>query len=444
MSAHNRVIWSEGLFLQPQHFQQQDRYFERYVENRCQPLTPHSWGFTEVEFERDFLKIGKVGLRRLSGVFPDGTPFRMPDDDPLPAPIDIGPEVRDQRLLLAVPVRRPGEQDVSRTPGVEDLYRAEIREFPATNVAGTGGDPATLEVAALRTRLLLESESTEAYATVPLAHLVECRADQQVILDDNFIPTVLHARAATRLATLTAELLGLFHQRGEALGGRVAATGRGAASELADFLMLQAINRYQPMLAHFADTGLVHPEQLYQFCIAAAGELATFTTTSKRAPRFPGYRHERLKESFEPVILSLRESMSKVMMQTAISIPLEKRKFGISLAIVPDKTLFGSAVFVLAARADGPAENVRQRFPSQIKVAPAERISDLVRQGLPGVPVVPIPVAPRQIPFHAGYAYFELDQSHELWSQLKDSGGVAIYVSGDFPGLAMELWAIRG
>ena len=81
MSVHNRVIWSEGLFLQPQHFQQQERY--------CEPLVPYSWGFTAIEFERDFLKIGKVGFRRLAGVFPDGTPFRMPDDDPLPAPIDI-------------------------------------------------------------------------------------------------------------------------------------------------------------------------------------------------------------------------------------------------------------------------------------------------------------------------------------------------------------------
>jgi type VI secretion system protein ImpJ len=79
-----------------------------------------------------------------------------------------------------------------------------------------------------------------------------------------------------------------------------------------------------------------------------------------------------------------------------------------------------------------------------VKIAPAERIGDLVRQGLPGVPVVPVPVTPRQIPFHAGYAYFELDQTHELWQQLKDSGGVAIYVPGDFPGLAMEFWAIRG
>src|SRR5678816_708273 len=69
MSAHNRVVWSEGLFLQPQHFQQQDRYFERYIETRCHPLVPYSWGFTEIEFERDFLKIGKVGLRRLTGVF---------------------------------------------------------------------------------------------------------------------------------------------------------------------------------------------------------------------------------------------------------------------------------------------------------------------------------------------------------------------------------------
>ena len=90
MSVYNKVVWSEGLFLQPQHFQQQDRYFERYVETRCQSLIAHSWGFTEIELERDLLSIGKFGLRRAAGVFPDGTPFRMPDDDPLPAPIDIG------------------------------------------------------------------------------------------------------------------------------------------------------------------------------------------------------------------------------------------------------------------------------------------------------------------------------------------------------------------
>ncbi|HTH01161.1 MAG TPA: type VI secretion system baseplate subunit TssK [Vicinamibacterales bacterium] len=444
MSGHNRVIWSEGLFLQPQHFQQQDRYFEQYIETRVRSLVSYAWGFTEIEIERDFLKIGKIGFRRLVGVFPDGTPFRMPDDEPLPPPLDIAADARDQRLFLALPLRRAGELESARGPVTDELVRQEVREFQAASAAVAIGEPATLEVAALRTRLLLEREATEAYACIPLAHIVECRADQQVVLDEQFIPTILHLRAATRLATVTTELLGLFHQRGEALGGRVAATSRGAASELADFLMLQTINRYQPLLTHFADTGVIHPEAFFQFCVAAAGELATFTTTSKRTPKFPGYRHDRLKESFEPVIISLRESMSKVMTQVAIPIPLEPRKFGISVAIVPDKTLFSSAIFILAARADGPAEYVRQRFPTQVKIAPAEKIGDLVRQGLPGVPVVPVPVTPRQIPYHAGYAYFELDQTHELWDQLKNSGGVAIYVPGDFPGLAMEFWAIRG
>jgi type VI secretion system protein ImpJ len=37
-----------------------------------------------------------------------------------------------------------------------------------------------------------------------------------------------------------------------------------------------------------------------------------------------------------------------------------------------------------------------------------------------------------------------MDQTHELWNELKNSGGIALQVSGDVPGLAMELWAIRG
>ena len=55
----------------------------------------------------------------------------------------------------------------------------------------------------------------------------------------------------------------------------------------------------------------------------------------------------------------------------------------------------------------------------------------------------PMAVAPRQIPYHAGFVYFELDKSNELWRSLKTSGGVAFHQAGEFPGLSMEFWAIR-
>ena len=207
--------------------------------------------------------------------------------------------------------------------------------------------------------------------------------------------------------------------------------------------MLQAINRYEPVLTHIAEAGTLHPETFFRYCLAAAGEMATFTSTAKRTPRFPAYRHEYLQETFEPVIASLRESMGRVLVQNAIAIPLETRRHGFSLAVVHERALLTSAIFVLAARADGPAENLRHGFPTQVKIGPAERIADLVRQGLPGVPVLPMPVAPRQIPYHAGHAYFELDQSHELWEQVKHSAGIGIFVPDSFPGLKMEFWAIR-
>ncbi|MDP6579397.1 MAG: type VI secretion system baseplate subunit TssK [Vicinamibacterales bacterium] len=443
MSLYNKVVWSEGLFLQPHHLQQQDRYVERYVETRCESLIPHSWGFAEVELEHDFLSIGKLGVRHAAGVFPDGTPFRIPKDEPAPTPLEIDPDVRDQLVYLAVPLRRSEALDVDRDPGTDGLARLGVREVEVRNATSNTGDAALLEVGALRTRFLLASEATEAYACVPVAHVVECRPDKQIVLDEGFIPTVLHVHAASRLAAFTTELLGLLRHRGEALGGRVAATGRGASAEIADFLMLQAINRYEPLLAHYAESAVVHPEELFRVCVSAAGELATFTATSKRPPKLAGYRHHGLRESFEPVIAALRSSLSAVIEQAAVPIPLEMKKFGIRVANVPDPTLYGSAVFILAARADLPADELRRRFPAQLKIGPVEKIRHLVNLQLPGISLNAVPVAPRQIPFHAGFVYFELDQSGELWSELKSSGGLAMHLAGEFPGLGLEFWAIR-
>jgi type VI secretion system protein ImpJ len=132
-----------------------------------------------------------------------------------------------------------------------------------------------------------------------------------------------------------------------------------------------------------------------------------------------------------------------VLERNAVSIPLAQKKFGISVATVSDRQLFENSVFVLAARADLATEEFRSRFPMQLKIGPVEKIRDLVNLQLPGITIAAMPVAPRQIPYHAGFIYFELDRSNELWRALKSSGAMAVHQSGEFPGLAMELWAIR-
>ena len=89
MSENNRVIWSEGLFLKPQHFQQQDRYLESYIEARAGSLRNYPWGFTELKLDNDLLSIGKLAIAKASGVFPDGTPFDIPNRDEAPEPLEL-------------------------------------------------------------------------------------------------------------------------------------------------------------------------------------------------------------------------------------------------------------------------------------------------------------------------------------------------------------------
>jgi type VI secretion system protein ImpJ len=208
--------------------------------------------------------------------------------------------------------------------------------------------------------------------------------------------------------------------------------------------MLQTINRYEPVVAHCALSGLVHPEDLFRLCLEIVGDLSTLTSEGRRPPRIPQYQHENLRVAYEPLMAALRACFAVVLKQNAIQIPIEKKRFNISVAAVADRSLYQDAAFVLAARADVPSEGVRRDFPAQVTVASVEKIAKLVNEHIPGIGLQPLAVAPRQIPFHAGFTYFELDRASALYRELKASGGIAMHIPDTFPGLALELWAIRG
>ena len=98
---------------------------------------------------------------------------------------------------------------------------------------------------------------------------------------------------------------------------------------------------------------------------------------------------------------------------------------------------------MLAVRAAMPTEQVRSRFPRLAVIGPAEEFKDLWTSRLRGIGVEPLPVAPRQIPFHAGMTYFELDRGNAYWQRLARSASLVVAVEGDWPELQIECWAIR-
>jgi type VI secretion system protein ImpJ len=441
MSWTNRVVWQEGMFLLPQHFQQQDRWVEAQLRGCTAALRPHPWGLIEASINRDLLATGRFALSAAAGVFEDGTPFALPGETDHPPPLDAPVSARNVLVYLAAPIRQAGSVEVA-DGSLEARYA--MREFEAYDTHSTSPQPAALRTGRLRLRYTLETEDRAGYNCIGVARIAEVGADRRIALDDRWIPPSLVCSAAPPLAGLITEIAGMLNQRGEALAGRLTAPGARGVAEVQDFLLLQAINRWQMLLAHWADAANVHPETLYATLAQMAGEFATFTDANRRPASYPAYRHEDLQRSLTPVVADLRRSLSAVIDPTAVSIPLQERKHGVYVGPIMDRSVLRSASFVLSVQADVPTDALRRLFPSQVKIGAVEHIRELVNVALPGIAVRPLPVAPRQIAFYAGATYFELDRNSPHWQQMQASGGFAIHASGDFPGLRMELWAIRG
>jgi type VI secretion system protein ImpJ len=443
LSWTNRVLWQEGMFLRSQHFQQQDRWLEALLRGRVAALRPHPWGLTQVTLDRDLLGTGRFAVASAAGVFEDGTPFALPGETEHPAPFDVPDNTRGVLIHLALPIRQNGAVEVASNDGsTEGRYRAQA--FEAYDTQSASPQPAELLIGRLKLRYMLDTDDRGGYLCIPLARVMEVASDKRVTLDDNWMAPALVCNAVSPLAGLITEFAGMIHQRGEALAARVNAPGARGVAEVADFMLLQAINRWQALLQHWADAANLHPETLYSAYVEMAAEFATFTEANRRPNSYPGYRHEDLQRSFAPVVADLRRSLSSVIEQNATSIALQERRHGVHVGAILDRNILRASNFVLSVQAEVPTETLRRLFPAQVKIGAVEQIRELVNIALPGIAVRPMPVAPRQIPFYAGASYFELDRNSPHWQQMQTSGGFAIHVSGDFPGLKMELWAIKG
>lgn len=441
MSTH-KVVWSEGMFLQPQHFQQQDRHFNYLLQETYWQTSPYGSGFSELALDQDLLRQGKVSIRRARGVMPDGHCFNIPQEDAQPPLLDIPEQTRNCVVCLALPRYRLGGSNYAY-PSEGGVSRYGITSTPVDDEINPNSEKNSVDVAAPELRIVTDNADLSGFAVLPMARILERREDSSVVLDENFIAPCLDINVADRLSSFQSELSGLLQNRAEALAANISDSNSISSAEFADYLMLTVINRYIPLVTHFEGQGRVHPHQLYLLYASMAGELSTFSSKSKRPPPFPLYVHDNLQDSFAPIVASLRQSLSKVIERNAVSLPLVMRNYGIRVSAISDRSLVGSAQFILAAKADMDADKLRQLFPNVCKVSSVEKIRELVNLALPGIKLIPQPVAPPQIPYHAGFAYFDLDRSSDHWSSITNSGGFAIHIGEGFPGLELEFWAIR-
>ncbi len=433
MIQPRKLVWTEGLFMTPQHLQQADSYHEALVHSRVHAIVPYDWGVTEVQFDERALTAGQVRLTKCHGCFSDGTPFYIGErgEDQVEArPLEgaFPAALENLDVFLAVPIARDTAANVAMDPakaGPATRFVASQVSVPDVN---TGRNETAVTWGRNNLRLLFGTEPRDAYETIRVAQLVRDRTGA-IVLRKTFIPPILRIKASDQLMSGMRRVLSALVGKQKALSEgrrmRTAASVDFQGSDIAKFWMLHTLNSYIPITSHMVDHGLIHPEHAYIMLGSLIGELCTFSPDGDPTT-IPKFNYLELGDVFEPIFDRALNLISNVLAESFVVVPLEKRDDGMYLGKFEDPKLPRTHEFFLEAKGIDEA-TLRERLPRLLKVGSWTQIGYILNAAMPGVRVSVEYRPPGAIPIKPGLVYLRVDQAGDYWNDILGSGTIAIY-----------------
>lgn len=452
MKLLSRVVWSEGMYLGPHHFQVQSRYFEDSIQFATSSLWFSAFGLAGVDLDANALENGTVSLIHARGVFPDGLPFNMPESDGLPPPravADLFPPTRDGVVvMLAIPQRKPNGFNCALEPGAANApdgargsdgarYLAESRVLHDEN---TGADERPVRLGRKNLRLLIDTEPVGDLIALPIARVVRDGSGHYAY-DSNFVPPVLLVSASARLLSMVRRLIDILDEKSVNISRGAGNRGEFSTREIANFWLLHAVNSALAPLRHLLIAKRGHPEELFTELSRLAGALCTFALDSH--PReLPLYDHGNLSESFEKLDRHIREHLETIVPTNCISIPLKQTEPYYYEGEIGDARALGRSRWVFAIHAAMGEAELMARTPQLIKVCTPPFVRELVKRALPGLGLTHLAVPPPAISARGETQYFGISRNGPCWDHMAKTRQVGVYVPGEFPDPEIEILAV--
>lgn len=448
MKQLSKVVWYEGMYLGPHHFQVETQSFEDLVHFSTSCLWFAPYGLASYKLEVDALKNGLVSLVHARGLFPDGLAFQMPDADPLPPILNINELFSSTResmtVLLSVPARRPGGPNCSldSEPARMDLrYQAESRILPDAN---SGQDEQCIQIGRKNIRFVPENHADKDLVTLPVARVQRDGAGH-FIFDPAFIPPCLQISASERLLVVARTLVDILSEKSASLSRARRASGQSRAGyssdEIASFWFVHTVNQSLSVLRHLYISERVHPEQLYLEMARLAGALCTFGLES-HPDTLPVYDHDKLDVCFAALNAHIRAHLELVVPSNCVHIPLAISGRNFRSGDVTDQRCLDRARWILGVRAETGEAEIIAKAPRLVKLCSKELLLELVKTALPGLGLTHLPVPPSAVSPKVEFQYFGVSRAGNCWEHIVQTRGVGVYVPDELPGAEIEILVV--
>jgi type VI secretion system protein ImpJ len=443
------IFWGQGMFLQPQHFQQQDSYHEARLRCYLHWLSPFCWGVKTLVLNETALRNFTFEIEQCELVTWEGTLVRF-QGERLPSNARIVPRSFEQALdpgggpvgvYLGVKRLQWEEANASLRPepdrragAADGQLRFSIQERDTPDLFTVNGQSASLQYLLHEVRLLFDQDAavqSQEYEVVKIAEVLRAAQGQGAVLSRRYIPPALSVHASAVLAGMLREIRDLLTAKGREFTEykrqyRIQNMEMGAR-ETAYLLIMQMLNRYIPLFHHHLEVEETHPTVLYALLRQLVGELSTFSeTVSVLGGPLPAYRHDQLWECFNAAIEVTKELLDELTKGPEYVVPLvfDGEYFAADL----ERRFFeGKNHYYLVIKADLPPRELERLLTGTGKVCSREEMQALRQRALPGLMVRYLESPPAELPRRAHSSYFELDHRGNLWGRIEQRQNIAVF-----------------
>ena len=312
------VQWAEGMLLAPQHFQQNQIYYERLLCHQMAQCRPHYWGVYHLEIDQSRLLTGTVVIKELHAVMPDGlvvqydSSQRQSNQLPLMYEVNREGPLADGdslTLYLTVPIRAEGAASSN----------ASIRRFTSweqSQISDENTGDNHLEVYRLSPILELKSgdKIADKYDRIPLLRIKK----ESMYKVEPFFPPLL---AVTTKPFLEMHSLGTLIQK-SLVNIRKKATqlaqfcqmengAAGAAVGQAHRQTIFQLTCMLPQLEVLLQSQRAHPFELYQGLAQLVGHMAPLSPTLVPY-ELPAYDHNNCIDGFLRALTFIKQTLATI------------------------------------------------------------------------------------------------------------------------------------
>lgn len=453
-------FWHQGLFLQPQHFQLQDRYIQSQTMPLQTFLQPHFWGVGELQIQDAAL--GNLSLQVLRGQFqfPDGSFVSLPENGVIASRSfneDWVESGKPLGIMLGLRKWNPAGGNVTVLANLENVSEVATR-FVTTTEPETAEDLYQTGTSAQVKRLQYvlkifwdsEEEELGDYELIPLASLL--RQGDKIVRSNLFFPPCLSINAVAPLMNLVTEIRDQLTSRAHLLEAykreRGVHTAGFGAQDTIFLLALRSLNRYVPLLYHITEGQVIHPWTVYGVLRQIIGELSSFSESvnvlgeqEDGSSHVPPYNHRKLHTCFisaQNVLLRLLDEITAGP-EYILELVYDGTYYSGELATAMFEA--HNRFYLVLASEEEPGQ-ISQSFTSLAKLGSRESLPLLIARALPGVKVKYLETPPQELPRRPGSLYFQIDNNSELWQQVKRSNQLAIFWDEAPQNIKVELMVV--